>query len=654
MDGPHTGYGYAGLGRMVGMGLVGRRGVRAGIDVTILAAAYLLATVLRFDGSVPTAELNRMATSLPFVVLVQYVALSSLAVPRCSWQFFSLRDARAVVRALVAAALVLAGVRVIAYEMTAITGAFRPLVIPFGVIVLDLALAVAGTVGARALRRSLVEHSRFRERVPSRDGPAKRVLLLGAGEAGAMVARELQGRPDLGLVPVAFLDDDPRKHGSLVRGVPVLGGTTETARLAGELDADEAVITIANTAGPTIRRIAAICERAGLSTRVVPSVHEIVSGHVPVSRLRPVAVEDLLRRPQVELDMSAIGEIVRSAVVLVTGAGGSIGSELCRQLAPFGPRSLVLVERSENALWAVVRELSATFPLLEMIPELADVRDRDRMARIMAASQPSIVFHASAHKHVPMMERHPGEAVKNNVLATRTVADLAAAGGVERFVLISTDKAVNPTSVMGATKRLAERYVQHVAAETGRRYASVRFGNVLGSAGSVVPVFQEQIRAGGPVTVTHPDMTRYFMTIPEASQLVLQAAAMSASGEVFVLDMGEPVRIVDLARDLIRLSGYTPEEEIEIVFTGSRPGEKLAEELLGVGERTSRTQHPKILVHRAPAARWESVARDLRLLEAVMEGGDPETVRSALASLVPEYGPPGGAAATRPTAQMPG
>ncbi len=356
-----------------------------------------------------------------------------------------------------------------------------------------------------------------------------------------------------------------------------------------------------------------------------------------LSRIREVAIEDLLGREPVQLDEDVVSESMRSRVVMVTGAGGSIGSELCRQICRFGPKHLVLVERFENALFEIHRELIAAFPHVLIEPRIADVCDATRMGMVFTEVRPEVVFHAAAHKHVPMMEWNPGEAIKNNVGGTRCVADLADQHGVQRFVLISTDKAVNPTSVMGASKRVAEIYLQALSQRSSTRFVTVRFGNVLGSAGSVVPIFREQIAKGGPLTVTHPEMRRYFMTIPEASQLVLQAGAMGTGGEIFILDMGEPVKIVDLARDLIILSGLRPDEDIEIRFSGLRPGEKLFEELSTAAEDADRTRHPKVFIGRIAPHEWSAVVEAIGSLLELADSTTPERVRTTLKDIVPEY-----------------
>jgi FlaA1/EpsC-like NDP-sugar epimerase len=400
------------------------------------------------------------------------------------------------------------------------------------------------------------------------------------------------------------------------------------------------VITIAEAPGSVIRRIVNECEKSQLPAKIVPGLYELLGDNISLSRIRAVSIEDLLGREAVKLDLDEVAQFLVNRTVLISGAGGSIGSELCRQVARFGARKVVLAERCEYALFTIQQELLATFPNTEIVARICDIGDRPRVEEVFGEFRPHVVFHAAAHKHVPMMEDNAGEAVKNNIFGTKTFADVAEANHVDTFVLISTDKAVNPTSVMGATKRVAEMYLQSVSRRASTRFVAVRFGNVLGSAGSVVPTFKSQIAAGGPVTVTHPEMRRYFMTIPEATQLVIQAAAMGTRGEIFVLDMGEPIKIVDLARELIRLSGFEPDQDVRISYTGLRPGEKLFEELGFNEERMTRTKHRKIFIGKLTPVTSSQIEEGLGELARVTDLADAKVVRAALRRLVPDMAEP--------------
>jgi FlaA1/EpsC-like NDP-sugar epimerase/lipopolysaccharide/colanic/teichoic acid biosynthesis glycosyltransferase len=424
----------------------------------------------------------------------------------------------------------------------------------------------------------------------------RRVLVVGAGEAGVMAVREMRANPQLDMEPVAFVDDDPAKVGTHIQGLPVVGDSDHIPELVQRFQVQRTIVAIPSVPLKRQREIVAVCEQTGVTTHKLPGVYEILAGHKTISRLPKVDINHLLRREPVEIDQREVAGIVAGRTVLVTGAGGSIGSELCRQIARLAPAEVVLLGHGENSIFEIGLNLRLSFPDLVIHQVIADVRNRRRINEVIGGYRPEIIFHAAAHKHVPFMETNVEEAITNNVLGTWNVLQAAERYGVERFVLISTDKAVNPTSIMGATKRLAEMLTVAVAQRSERAYMAVRFGNVLGSRGSVIPIFQRQIAAGGPLTITHPDMQRYFMTIPEAVQLVLQASGMGMGSEVFVLDMGQPVRILDLATDLIKLSGLEPGRDIKIVHTGIRPGEKLSEELFLVGEKCRRTKHPKIIV----------------------------------------------------------
>ncbi|HWA74815.1 MAG TPA: nucleoside-diphosphate sugar epimerase/dehydratase [Polyangiaceae bacterium] len=606
-------------------------------DLLLLSAALGLAVLLRFEGAIPTQMLKRLVVEWPYVVGLQYALLAIFGVPRFSWRYVGLREAVRILQAIGMGALILASIRMVAGALLPIDGPAQYSYLPYGVITVDCALAFLGISGARVLRRITSERAEIRRLLPE-NKQSVRTLLVGAGRSGVMVAKEIAGRPELGILPVGFIDDDRDKRGSMVHGVRVLGSTEDLQKIAHDHSAKQAIITVSNAPGSAVRRIAQACQQAGLQVKVIPGLYRLVGGQVNLTSIRDVAIEDLLRREAVVLDDAAIAAELRDRVVLVTGAGGSIGSEICRQVSRFRPARLVLCERSENALFEIHRELREAFPDITIEPCLADITERERIEGVFASHRPQVVFHAAAHKHVPMMEWNPNEAVKNNALGTRLLADCAHASGVEVFVMISTDKAINPTSVMGATKRVAELYVQALGKSSSTRFVTVRFGNVLGSNGSVVPIFKEQIARGGPLTVTHPDMKRYFMTIPEACQLVLEASAMGRGGEIFILDMGEPVKIVDLARDLLQLSGYG-EGEIEIVFTGVRPGEKLYEELSTTHENAEKTRHPKIFIGKTHGASLSQMHAAMRALEELPSSSQPEQVRRALRAIVPEYSP---------------
>jgi FlaA1/EpsC-like NDP-sugar epimerase len=483
---------------------------------------------------------------------------------------------------------------------------------------------------------------RMVERWRQRGHPGgKRVLIIGAGDAGRMIVREMQANPQLGLEPVGFIDDDPTKQGVKIQGLPVLGDRERIPEVVRDYKLSQAIIAMPTAPGKTIRRFVELCEEAGVEAKTIPGIYEMLSGQVSVNQIRDVDIEDLLRREPVEIEADEVARMVRGKRVLVTGAGGSIGLEICRQVAQHGAAELVLLGHGENSIFRAMRDLTAEHPDVTLHPVIADIRDRPRLEAVFRHQQPCIVFHAAAHKHVPIMECNVEEAISNNVLGTQCLIGVAEDTGVERFVLISTDKAVNPCSVMGATKRVAELLVEAAAERNGRIFVAVRFGNVLGSRGSVSCIFREQIARGGPVTVTHPDMRRYFMTIPEAVQLVLQAAAIGQGGEVFVLDMGEPVAIVDLAHDLIRLSGLEVGRDIDIKFIGTRPGEKLFEELFAEGEVYQRTHHEKIFVcsNSAEEYHFSRLTSQVDALIAAAEEGNPDEVRRLLKVLVPEYQP---------------
>ncbi len=582
---------------------------------------------------------------LIFVVIVKVLVFGHFRLYAGWWQYVSVQDLVETFKAShISTAIILAGVYGANYLWTA--GLLTPgpppegqllVPVPDTVLIIDWAATIALVGGMRFLVRIIREGSR-----PVSPAGLTRVLIVGAGNAGEGVLRELYRLPVERYHVVGFVDDDPRKRGIRIHGVPVLGGIGDLAEVAETQNAEEVVIALPQPKREELRRIIEVCKGQKLTFRIVPGVADLIEGRIDVSRLREVDINDLLGREPVSLNVEEIGSFLAGKVVLVTGAGGSIGSELCRQVAAFRPKQLVLLEQAENNLFHIDRELDRSHPRLKRAAVVADICDRGRLETVFERFRPAVVFHAAAHKHVPMMELNPGEAIKNNVFGTRNVADMACRFGSEAFVLISTDKAVNPTSIMGCTKRVAEMYCQALSASEAcesTKYVIVRFGNVLGSAGSVVPIFREQIARGGPVTVTHPEMRRYFMTIPEATQLVLQAGTMGRGGEIMLLDMGEPVKVVDLARDMITLSGYRPDLDVRIEFLGMRPGEKLFEELRTTGEDVLPTHHAKIFIWQGRTCTPEEMDRALETLGAVSDAAGDQAVRDALKAVVPEYEP---------------
>jgi FlaA1/EpsC-like NDP-sugar epimerase len=614
---------------------VDRRAVRvvqAVLDAIALVMSFGLAYLLRFDFQIPAASFLVARKQLLLVVGVQIATLLVFGVYRFIWRYVGMAEIRTFVAAAASSALPLLLLRL------ALPERFQTWRVPLSIIVMDTVFAFGSVLALRVARRALFEYREKRERADAIESPEDRkpALLVGAGRAGLLAAREIVGVGDVALEVKGFVDDDPTKQGSVIHGFPVLGRTEDLPRLVKEMGIAQVVITIARISRRDILRIIDICHKIPVKLRIIPGLYQIIQGKVQVSRIRNVQIEDLLGREPVELDEQQVDHFLAGRVVMVTGAGGSIGSELARQVARFKPAQLLLVERAEFALFEIDQELRRSFPQLALVPLVADVGEEPRIRRIFDAYRPHVVLHAAAHKHVPMMEANPAEAIKNNILATRTLGELSGQSGVEAFVMISTDKAVRPTSVMGASKRVAELVVQDLKRRYKTRFVAVRFGNVIGSAGSVVPIFREQIRRGGPVTVTHPDMRRYFMTIPEAAQLVLQAGAMGEGGEIFILDMGEPVRILDLAVAMITLTGLKPFEEMDIVFTGLRPGEKLYEELELFGEDIAKTRHPKIFIGKLGAYSAEDVERALARLGEFSRDGNNDETRRFLNSFLPE------------------
>jgi len=600
------------------------------VDLTIMTGAFLLAYNLRFDFQPYESDNLRAYVQLPCVLLLQFIALYLSGAYAFIWRYIGMAEIRTFVQAAILSAI---PPLILRLSSPASLGAFR---IPLSIILIDAILAFGGVLAIRVARRGFYERFEKKRRSKKDKQEVKRVLLIGAGRAGLMTAKEIATRNDTGLDIQGFVDDDPLKFKSKIHGVPVLGNIWDLPRLVRKLDIDHVIITIAQGSRQQFRQILDVCEAIPIRVRTIPSLVEILQGRVEISRIRDIQIEDLLGREPVKLDAGDLNKLIGNRTVMVTGAGGSIGSELARQVAKFEPSNLLLVERAEFALFNIDHELKRAWSDLNIKPLVADVGDAQRMRQIFQQFKVDVVIHAAAHKHVPMMEANSCEAVKNNVLATSLLAELCGKHRVGTFVLISTDKAVRPSSIMGATKRVAELVLQEMNKRFETRYVAVRFGNVIGSAGSVIPIFRKQIKSGGPVTVTHPEMKRYFMTIPEAAQLVLQAGAIGEGGEIFVLDMGEPVNILELAEQTISLSGLTPYTEMQIKFTGVRPGEKLFEELETGGEYLTRTRHPKIFIGKIAASPEGKIKQALEQMREMSFRGDETQLRALLADLLPE------------------
>jgi FlaA1/EpsC-like NDP-sugar epimerase len=594
-----------------------------GHDVMATLLAWMLAYWLRFNFAIPEPHMQTMWNTLVWAAPLQTFIFWRFGLYRGVWRFASLPDLKRIVMAVGVAGL---SVPVVLYM------ARLQVAVPRSVLVLDPLLLVMIVGGSRFVYRSWKEHHLYR----FADAERKPVLVLGAGDVAAGLVKELARSKEWRVE--GLLDDDPAMVGRLIQGLKVLGRVNELPKWAERYDVQVAIVAMPSASHKARRRAVELCGLAGVRPMTVPAFDDLASGRVTVSQIRQVELDDLLGRDPVMLDDIGLHGLLEGRTVMVTGAGGSIGSELCRQIARFNPSTLVLFELNEFVLYRMEQEFENTFSSVHMVCAIGDVKDEGRLNQVMRQYTPSVIFHAAAYKHVPLMEReNTWQAVRNNVLGTYAVARAAILNGVEKFVLISTDKAVNPTNVMGATKRLAEMVCQGVQREGGTRFVMVRFGNVLGSTGSVIPKFQEQIARGGPITVTHPEITRYFMSIPEAAQLVLQAGLMGKGGEIFVLDMGEPVKIVDLAKYLIRLSGFSL-DDIRIEFSGLRPGEKLYEELLADNEHTLLTPHPKLRIAQALEVDAVWVDALLKWVSGAEVWSDAE-VRQGLQDRVPEYTP---------------
>jgi FlaA1/EpsC-like NDP-sugar epimerase len=593
-------------------------------DAGLIALAWYLAFELRFDRGVPPYYETLFRRTILIVIAIKLVVFVFAGFYDRWWRYVSIRDMWGAARGVTAASLI-AGLTVYFFSPVA------QVRLPRSVAIMDWLLLLGLVAGSRLLARTVIER-------PGTNLVArgKEVLVVGAGDAGQLVIRELQ-RNRLGYTPIGLIDDDPRKKNLRVHGVRVLGGTEDLPHILRDNKPDEVLIALPSASGEARQRIVAITREGNVPVKTLPGLYELISGDSDLAaQIRPVQVEDVLGREPVEVDLRTTAAYVRDQTVLVTGAGGSIGSELCRQIARLGPQRLVLVDQGETPLFEIERELVDERGFAASVPVLADCKSRTKMRQVFDRYRPAVVFHAAAYKHVPLMEAKPLESVRNNALATQVVADAAVESGAGRFVLVSTDKAVNPKTVMGQSKALCEWIIEAYGAreDVTTRFVAVRFGNVLGSSGSVIPIFRRQIAKGGPVTVTHPEMTRYFMTIPEASSLVVQAGAIGGRGDVFVLDMGEPVRIIDLAMQMIRLSGKEPERDIHIEVVGARPGEKLHEELWGEGETAVPTTHPKIMRVSGPIVDPQWLRDELAELERLVSAGETLEVVSRLSAMM--------------------
>ncbi|APM40303.1 polysaccharide biosynthesis protein [Clostridium kluyveri] len=595
------------------------------IDIMLINLSYVLAYCFRFNFNIPTYELTRFKNDEVVITIVYLVVFYFFKLYRNLWTYASIDEFM-----LAVGACIVANFLGIIYGFT--LGDRLPLSVNILAGILSVVLICGFRMSFRIIRRYLDINVKS-----DNSSNIKRVMIIGAGRAGTMVVNEMKSYKKTHYLPVALIDDDKYKFGSNIAGVQVMGNRNDIVQLADKLSVDEILIAISAIDGKTKKGIIDICKKTGCKLKLIPGMYEIIDGRVNLSKFREVNFEDLLGRDAVKLDMEGIEKYISDSVVLITGGGGSIGSELCRQVVKFNPKELIVLDNYENNSYVLQQEFNRKCVQANIKYVIASVRDKNKLDSIFDKYRPDIVFHAAAHKHVPLMEENPGEAVKNNICGTLNTVFCADKYKVKRFVMISTDKAVNPTNIMGATKRVCEMIIQSMDKKSKTQFAAVRFGNVLGSNGSVVPVFIEQIKNGGPVTVTHKDINRFFMTIPEAAQLVLQAGVYAKGGEIFILDMGTPVKIYDLACDLIRLSGYTPNKDIDIEFIGLRPGEKLYEEVLTEEEGLNKTLHKKIFIAKPTFYDIDTLMFKINELNILVEGDDREKIISKLEEMVPTY-----------------
>jgi len=586
------------------------------LDIVVVAIVPFIALFVRLDGAINNQYVSVLSDYIIYSIILSIMVFYIYGLYKRLWKYATVQDLFAIIGAVSVSNI-----------MLTFCGIFFNIDLPRSIYIISWMFEV----GLICFSRLIIRITSFMTNIEKKYD--NKILIVGAGDAGAMVAREIKQRNG-GQKIVGFIDDDTHKIGSKILGNTILASTNEIEKVVKEYGVDEIIIAIPSASGDVIRNISLICRDSGCKVKILPALYDLIEGKTKIKQLRNIEIEDLLRREPVKMNIEEISGYLSSKVVLVTGAGGSIGSELCRQIAKVNPEKIILLGRGENSIYEIHQELIEKYPNHSFIPVIADIKDNDRIKGVFDKYKPHVVFHAAAHKHVPLMEAQPQEAIKNNVFGTKNLVEAANDYSVETFIMISTDKAVNPTSIMGASKKVAEILVQNMNSNSNTKYAVVRFGNVLGSRGSVIPLFKKQIANGGPITITHPDMNRYFMTIPEASQLVLQAGALTNGGEIFVLDMGEPVKIIDMAKDLIELHGLIPDRDIKITFTGLRPGEKLYEELFTSEEGLKSTKHKKIYTS---TFLFSENNEKLRVIDKLIDLKSRSEIIKCIKYLIPNY-----------------
>lgn len=592
------------------------------LDMIFINISIFVAYFIKFQWLIPPAYLHRYFQSFIPITVIMITSFYFFRLYKSIWRYASIDELNSVIFAVTTGTI-----------GSFLYGLLLGNRLPYSAYFVMWALTIMASGGIRFLRRVIGSIEMAPREVLKK---SKRTLIVGAGDAGAMVVREMKKRPEMEYIPVGFIDDEVSKVGKVIHGIPILGERKDIPQIVADKDIDEILIAMPSASDNDRREIISICSETGCKLKTLPGIYELIDEKVTISQIRDVEIEDLLGRDPVELNIDDIAGYVRDKVVMVTGGGGSIGSEICRQITRFNPKKLIILDIYENGAYDLQMELNKRAPYIDKEVIIASVREKDRLEEVFARFRPQVVFHAAAHKHVPLMEGNPKEAIKNNIVGTLNLVECADKYGVLKFVQISTDKAVNPTNIMGASKRVCEMIIQSIDKVSKTEFVAVRFGNVLGSNGSVIPLFKKQIASGGPVTVTHPEITRYFMTIPEAAQLVIQAGAMAKGGEIFILDMGKPVKMVDLAKDLIKLSGFEPEKDIKIQFIGLRPGEKLYEELLMDEEGIQNTKHKKIFIGKPGEFEFSEIKEKIRMLQDKLEC-DEEAVFDAVEEMVPTY-----------------